>query len=267
MRSPIAALALALVAAAGCTFLLPSRDDKRVSFAPYEATRVAGEPLAGFLRARVCPLLGEARIVTRTAAGRVTVESNGAGSAVPIALDGYLLTAAHCLAGPTASALLQVDDGPRVMPLRVVWRGAWEDDADLDLAIVRVDGARFGAAWRWSEPGAVVEGTPLVAAGFSFLGEDEFRATLAAGHALAPLEGTGARAAGLPTVARLVHDIPVTFGDSGGPVATRDGRLVGLDVRAAPVVGPGFRGIALRPDPAWIEARIAEDRRAHAPPR
>src|SRR4051812_6971160 len=119
MRRPSALLALALLS--GCTLLLPGRADKAASFAPFEGETISGVPLARYLRLRSCAIVSNPQVVT--GAAQPEVEADGCGTAIPIAADGYLLTAAHCIAAPPSFVLVEVGGRMGLVEARVVWAG------------------------------------------------------------------------------------------------------------------------------------------------
>jgi S1-C subfamily serine protease len=256
VRALIAALVLA--AAAGCS--LPTPEEKEASFAPLANTRVDGVLLRDFLAARTGALVaisGKLGGVTATATVvqfRVEGEvSLGAASAV--APDGYFLTAAHCVA---EGERVYVPTGAELREVRVVLR----DDV-ADFALVHVAGIR-SPAFEWAEPREFADGASLVSLGFG--GEepgDSMAWVAAAGHAEGPPAPAARERPGAPPLSIVRHDVPLNRGDSGGPLATPAGRLVGINVRArAPFLFVPGAGYAVRPDPDWLAARIEEDRRA-----
>lgn len=260
MPRAVRAAALAtLVALAGCRFPTPA--EKEASFAPYARARVGGVELGGYLGARTAVIMqGVAvlRVVTATAL-TTSLETEGAfslGVATAVAPDGYFLTAAHCAREPVT---MLVRSGGSVVAVRP--RVVLADD-DVDLALLKVDGiAGGGAFFEWSGADEVGERTELVSLGLGGETGPSFRFVAAAGRAL---ETPEAPSGGEPPVSIVRHDVLLNHGDSGGPLATCGGRLVGVNVGIWARCGfPPWSDVAIRPDPAWVEARMAADRRAH----
>jgi S1-C subfamily serine protease len=256
-------LALALLlslAAGGCTLLLPSRADKAASFTPFDGETVSGVPLARLLRQRTCAIVNLPEAATASAliatADGSDLEVESFGTAIAIAEDGYFLTAAHCLAPRPSYVLVRLEGRLALVRVRVVWKG--DPDDDTDLAIVKVDGLRTSTVFAWASATEVNDGTPLVSVGYA----GAISPSVAAGRALGPLSPPHGHGRDAPATSVLADDVPTTFGDSGGPVATRAGRLVGVNIRGQAVF-VGWRSVAVRPEPAWIAARIEADRAGH----
>jgi hypothetical protein len=212
-----------------------------------------------------------------------TIEGHGGAAAV--APDGYFLTAAHCVKEPV---FLEIIAGERTLAIeraRVVWCGGtpisddpWvsvgsageEVERAADFALLHVN-VSATACFEWAAPEEVARDTDLalVATGGKPRREGlDIRAV--AGRALGPLDASRPAAGGGPPIALLEFEGPGTLGDSGSAVLTRAGRLVGIEVRSVsrvPFGGAPFgtgKQVALRPDPAWLAAKIEEDRRARA---
>ena len=68
-----------------------------------------------------------------------------------------------------------------------------------------------------------------------------------------------------PAFSIISHTAPLIFGNSGGPLFDRQGRLVGINVTAdgkmewLKYAVTIHGGTALRPDLAWLRKKIAED--------
>lgn len=239
-RSLLAALAAATLAS--CFSASP--ETKARSFAPYCDRIVDGAPLAEFLSARTAFAV---LAVRPTPEHGVFVGGWGA-TAVPIAADGYLLTAAHALQhdGPHRSFVMYPgsDDGHG---FRVVWNGF--DEAGLDLAVIHVESPP-PAVFTWSP--ALARGTKVVSAGYV-----DKTLAFAGGELHEDLRSDGAVAW------RVTHSVPLAHGDSGGPLCTLDGELVAVNYggEALTPFGGVLRSVALRPDPDWLAGLLARDRR------
>src|SRR3954469_6767467 len=96
----------------------------------------SADPLDAYSRAvvtvaeRLAPAVASLRVQRRTRRGRMPV---GAGSGVTLTHDGFILTAAHVVAGSATGGLAAFTDG-RELPFSVLGR-----DALSDLAIVRTE--------------------------------------------------------------------------------------------------------------------------------
>jgi S1-C subfamily serine protease len=182
-------------------------------------------------------------------------EADG-GSAVPVAPDGYFLTADHVLAkapGRQVSVLLRRDGSIRAFPARIVWRGAGGDVALLHAEVETPDHYAWTPGDRW-----LPRGTPIMHAGIA----TGFSSS--AGRLLTAIPPDSAFAGSH----RFKHDIPLEPGDSGGPVVDAQGRLVGVNSAVEfliPMETAFFmESEASRPNPARLASRIAADRRTRA---
>lgn len=258
-----------------------TRSEKWASFREQASLRIEGVPAAEYLKSR-CALLVRSALVRQAGVrdGALDIRLDappGAtcslGMAVALTRDGYYLTAAHCVSGKqvraTGDGLFVVEKEVPEPPMSVVvtdGREARHGQAFLvwisergDLALVRSRAAPFGAFERFAED--VAEGDRLLAAGYATLME--------APELADPERYTGpsagrARGAGPATeeYREVRHDVPVEAGDSGGPLSTPEGALVGVNTR---IVGGLFgRGPSVTLQPRWerLRAIIDADRRA-----
>ena len=144
---------------------------------------------------------------------RVTVEvtddgrSLGSGVIWP---SGFIVTNAHVVRRPHVTARLV--DG-RCLEGEVVAR-----DAAIDLALLRVIGTGLAPA-RVAPPGATRVGSLVIAIGHPF----GVRGALTAGivHAIRPIVRDGPD--------RILADVRLAPGNSGGPLADATGRVVGVN--------------------------------------
>jgi len=170
---------------------------------------------------RLAPSVANLRVTRRTRAGRVPV---GAGSAVVLTPDGFLLTSAHVVAGPGRQGQATFVDG-RELRFDVV--GA---DPLSDLAVLRADGdalvpAELGDAERLRVGQLVVAiGNP-----HGFAGSVTAGVVSALGRSL-PARSRGAQ--------RIIDNVIQTDaalnpGNSGGALVDSRGRVVGVNTAVA----------------------------------
>lgn len=176
------------------------------------------------------------------------------GSAVPVAPDGYFLTADHVLAhaeGRFVYVVLRNSGRLQGHRARIVWRSP---EGDVALLHAAVETPYF---YRWSPPDAwLPRGTPVMHAG------------VATGFS----GGGGKLVTAIPPDRlvsknrRFKHDIPLQPGDSGGPVVDGSGRLVGINSAVEyliPLETAFFiESEANRPNVRVVMARIEKDRRS-----
>lgn len=179
------------------------------------------------------------------------------GSAVPIAPDGYFLTADHVVSSAgerRISILLRREGRLRAFPARVVWRGPSGDVALLHAAVETPDFYRWTPVGKW-----LPRGTPVMHAGLA----TGFRSS--SGKLLTAVAPDSPMAAGR----RFKHDIPLEPGDSGGPVVDARGLLVGVNSAVeylVPLETAFFiESEANRPNVPRLMARIERDRASRPP--
>ncbi len=216
------------------------------------------------------------------------------GSAVPISIDGYFLTAVHCVRDAETldlSVAVWHEDGHlsgRTMPARVVWKS--EDYSDfkwdpedpeipLDFAVIYADVGPLKPLKLADELPRINE--PIISAGWPFEHFDSFPdgAILAAGHILS-VDRREPRGSS-PAWVDIIHDIPLVSGDSGAPTLDRKGNLIGINIGLGITVPwlSFLRGVAMKlgrapsdfddfeyaaitqmPDPNWLRKVIEVDR-------
>jgi S1-C subfamily serine protease len=258
MKLWLAAL-LSVLVGGGCAHLA-TPEEKEVSYRRFLSAKVDGKDLGEFLAQRSAIIIAGAEpVVVATRQHDVDirlqpVEKDGfdLGSASEITADGYFLTAAHCVRRRPLYLLLPMPASERITPARLVWS---PPDSSCDIAIIKVDFDSLRPAFAIAEDGDLKPGADVVTAGAN---------GLAAGKVLGASEAVVANEpSGLPEVQAILHSAPLAEGDSGGPLATLDGKLLGIEVLARGLWLGTSQGIALRPDPVWLRKVIARDRLAH----
>jgi S1-C subfamily serine protease len=158
---------------------------------------------------------------------------HGAGSAVVISPDGFLLTSAHVVDGASAGAAAFADG--RELDVQIVG-----SDPLSDLAVVRASGGGLPAA-TLGDADELRVGQLVVAIGnpLGFAGSVSAGVVSALGRSLATAVGRPGR-----VVENVIQtDAALHPGNSGGALADSAGRVVGINTA---VVGPGFgQGLGL----------------------
>ncbi|MEK7952255.1 trypsin-like peptidase domain-containing protein [Luteolibacter soli] len=254
-----------LLAGVSCTSIEVRRDEPVSSWVSRDSMkrkseasmRIAGDHIGGrtieqFFQ-RHSAILSDGGMPELSKASRETrlimPATEGYGSAVSLG-DGYFLTAAHVpVKGHGGLFCLERDGTPVVRPYRVVWK---EKSADLALLHADVD----VPAVRWASENALANGASVFTFGF---GGGEWK----------PSEGQilGRRSTGEEDRHfDLKLTAPVVAGDSGGPVVTADGKLVGIvtraDYRWVQAFGRAWMrsgSHTTRPDVEFLEEIIAKD--------
>jgi len=196
---------------------------------------------------RVTPSVASLRVMRRTRGGQLPA---GAGSAVALTPDGYLLTSAHVVAGSGRRGRAGFADG-REDRFELV--GA---DPLSDLAVLRTDGDGLTAA-ELGDAGALRVGQLVVAIG----NPNGFVGTVTAGVISALGRSLPARSRRAARVIDSViqTDAALNPGNSGGALSDSRGRVVGINTAVA---GVGL-GLAVPINPSTqrvIASLIAEGR-------
>jgi S1-C subfamily serine protease len=172
---------------------------------------------------RLSPSVANLRLNRRTRGGRTVM--SGAGSAVVLTPDGYLLTCAHVVAG-ARGARATLPDG---RDLRVDVVGI---DRLSDLAVLRADGSDLIAA-RLGEASELQVGQLVVAIGNpnGFAGSVTAGVVSALGRSLPARSGTTMR-----YIDNVIQtDAALNPGNSGGALSDSFGAVVGINTAVAGV--------------------------------
>jgi S1-C subfamily serine protease len=189
---------------------------------------------------------------------RSTPDDADGGSAVPIAPDGYFLTADHVVESAEERRIYVVqrrDGRLRASPARIVWRSASDD-----LTLLHSD-IRSPDYYRWTPPDEwLPRGLPIMHAGIATGFKD------ASGKLVSAIPPETAFSGNR----RFKHDIPLAPGDSGGPVIDSRGLLVGVNSAVeflVPLETAFFiESEGNRPNVARLMDRIDRDRRENRSP-
>lgn len=207
------------------------------------------------------------------------LKRQGFGSAIPIAKDGYFLTAGHIVRDASALTLvafsLQENGDPQAQEAtaRIVWAPD-QFGRGPDIAIVHT-GLRSLSPFALAANAPQVY-SPIMTAGWPLGLYDSFPegSRIAAGRIVAverqPAESSS------PSFVVVRHDAPLVSGDSGGPVVDREGNVIGVNAsyrfsfwqglavalgRAPPPPADlGYSAIAIMPDTRWLRELIQRDR-------
>lgn len=203
---------------------------------------------------------------------RVTIKMKGKpgksvdfGSAVPISSDGYFLTAAHCVGkkGSTIQLLVQTASPPVTLSVaRVVWRSDDTAPNEPDLAILHTP-IKPEVFVRLAAQDGLKTGMPILASGFGSIQKN-----WAGGYLLSITPPQPAPSGVIWR--KLTHSAPFTPGDSGGPMLSAEGELLGINTSLVLTkskwlpfgLGPWHyeHGVSFIPDPAWLNSIIQSDR-------
>ena len=172
---------------------------------------------------RVSPSVGNLRVMRRGRGGRMPV---GAGSAVALTPDGFMLTSAHVVSGPGRSGRVTFVDG-RELSFSVVGL-----DRLSDLAVLRADGDGLAPVTLGEAEGLRV-GQLVVAIGNpnGFAGSVTAGVVSALGRSLPARSGRTLR-----YIDNVIQtDAALNPGNSGGALVDSRGHLVGINTAVAGV--------------------------------
>jgi serine protease Do len=172
---------------------------------------------------RLAPSVANLRVLRRTRAGRVPA---GAGSAVALTPDGFLVTSAHVVAGPGRTGRASFVDG-RELGFAVV--GV---DHLSDLAVLRVEGDGLAPA-ELGDAEALRVGQLVVAIGNpnGFAGSVTAGVVSALGRSLPARSGRNFR-----YIDNVIQtDAALNPGNSGGALVDSRGRVIGINTAVAGV--------------------------------
>ena len=172
---------------------------------------------------RLAPSVANLRVVRRSRAGRLPA---GAGSAVVLTPDGFLLTSAHVVSGPGRSGRAAFVDG-RELSFEVVGL-----DRLSDLAVLRVEGAELSPA-ELGQAELLRVGQLVVAIGnpHGFAGSVTAGVVSAVGRSLPARSGQAVR-----YIDNVIQtDAALNPGNSGGALVDSAGRVVGINTAVAGV--------------------------------
>jgi S1-C subfamily serine protease len=247
----------------GCASHYPTDAERGATFDPFAQARVGDETLTQFLGRRTAFIISGAEIANVGAEGStLAIRFKGAkgtkialayGHAAAIDPHGYFITAAHCVHDSASYLVFYDGHNVRAAVPRLVAR-AGRAPTDLDYAIIHVD-TTFLDTFDWSDP-TTAEGKPVVAVGSTSIapvsGHIVMNQVCLAGRVNYTVPASD-------HALRVFHDLPLRPGDSGGSLATFEGKLLGINTDACfPLFGDRY-AIAERPDSAWISRAIAED--------
>jgi S1-C subfamily serine protease len=172
---------------------------------------------------RLAPSVANLRVTRRSRVGRVPA---GAGSAVALTPDGFLLTSAHVVSGPGRSGRAAFVDGQE-LSFDVVGL-----DRLSDLAVLRVQDGELVPA-ELGEAAGLRVGQLVVAIGNpnGFAGSVTAGVVSALGRSLPARAGTAVR-----FIDNVIQtDAALNPGNSGGALSDSQGRVVGINTAVAGV--------------------------------
>lgn len=188
----------------------------------------------------------------------------GGGTATPITNDGYFLTNAHVVDKEEATFYLwgAIKGGKKLFKARVVWIGDHGCNDLPDLALLHADVEPKG---HFPFEGGKLPpvGDRIITGGYGGVTPNQ-----ASGKML--VHGIGRKWNSDVRWRAFIHDAALHPGDSGGPVISDEGELLGINALVHSVLQwprndlEGYKVRALQPDPEWLSQVIAADRAERA---
>ncbi|MEO5959104.1 MAG: serine protease, partial [Opitutaceae bacterium] len=251
-----ALLIVCCVLASGCQ-QLPTTAKRNASFAPFQNVKLYDTWVGR-------PISAQSYLMLRTAFLADDRKENKFGFGLAAAIDrrGYYLTAAHCVRGdkislraiyklPAPGSNGEVSSAPG--EALVVWKGD-VDRGEPDLAIL----------YSPRPPETVFEWEPEIKYGGAvFSAGNSYERKAFKGFEMVATAGKLLPSIVVPPLpsrwSYLVTTAPLQPGDSGGALATTEGRLLAINFNRHPrLLGPNL-AVAIRPDLAWLGAKLDED--------
>lgn len=192
-------------------------------------------------------------------------------AAMAAAIDprGYFLTAAHVADDEPLSLVFFDGKQLRALPARVVAKlSNNHKQGKLDVAILHVD-AELAEVFQWADLAQVRPSDVLIEIGRAkTLDRSKSDGTVTNGIiGPAAFAGKFKKTFNLPTGGTAFRiDMPARAGDSGGPVLTTDGKLLGIACGLAQPFFSRDYEVANRPDPKWLSDTINTDTRPASQP-
>ena len=299
LKQPIPAVCCAcaavvfLVAFSGCATQVRSQLEasfaarKAESLRGWETATMNGHTLPRSIQMRTAILFRNYESVSAKIDGdgfhieaRTILKRSSFGSAIPIAKDGYFLTAGHIVRDASSLTLvafsLQENGDPQAQKAtaRIVWAPDQSGRAP-DIAVVHT---RLGPLTPFAlTANAPQVDSPIVTAGWPLGLFDSFPggSRIAAGRIMT-VDRQPAQSS-LPSFVIVRHDAPLVSGDSGGPVVDLEGNLIGINdsyrfsfwqglvvavgCAPPPPAALGYSAKATMPDSSWLRELIQRDRR------
>ena len=210
-RMVIAAV-VAVAVGAAVAFVIRDRNESAGATTPVLSSSTPGAGTPEAIAAALGPAVVQIEI------------GGGIGSGVIYDASGLILTAHHVVASGDEVTVRTADD--RELAGRVVGRMP-----DRDLAVVSVDGAENLVAAPIADPDSVAVGEMAIALGSPF----GYQASVTAGI-ISGLDRELETPVG--TLTGLIQtDAPINVGNSGGPLADADARVIGINTAIASISG------------------------------
>jgi S1-C subfamily serine protease len=238
---------------------------RRASVESYANVKVGQESLRDFLLERSAVVINEDGVTgsLKIVVQGSTLDFSGFGGewnitrgfAAAIDHRGYLITAGHVVRREKGQPML-VFLGPGAktpVHARVVWCGDGSENQP-DIAILYA-GEPLNEIFEWAPNSFFSE--EVFAVGADYDGDDdENQNHFSSDYIAGLLLWTSSRTNWVPSTTKVHSSIPVHHGDSGGPLAAKDGRLLGVNTY---FYHKGFSADAYRPDLDWLKKLIDED--------
>ncbi|MBA3707260.1 MAG: trypsin-like peptidase domain-containing protein [Planctomycetes bacterium] len=257
------AFAIVGIAAGSEELHFPSPESQAATFTPYEDLAIGGTPVRRFLRDRKVVLFTDVKKITEVPGGGFSVLNDYVACAVPLSADGYLLTVSHAIHDPVY-ALVADHERPHLIKAAIVWDG--HEAHGCDLAILKIAWTPHATAtWAASAGIAMTDAVLSSGAYLDDRGPDQ-RCRLDDGAGTISKTPVRIGPDGIPPFELIEARLLVHPGDSGGPVVSLSGALVGVTLgHILDHLGQSTGvTVIIRPDLAWLDRVIAQHRAEQA---
>lgn len=273
VRGDLMFVAMVSAFLAGCGATRYTKQERDVSFLPHRFLTVGHLGIRDYLGNASGILIDGVQFSHSKTADATLIPKEGrfnaqgewsVGTATAIDPRGYFVTASHCVEGEEISLIFPSAAGTKVSDARIVWRGGISEGG-MDFAVLHVP-SRLDQVFRWGTE--INSDDTVIGAGVNMdrkrLGSDgvdmKFQIELVSGRILKALEWQD----GALGYHVILHDAPVIDGFSGGPLVSKDGRLLGIHSsgRARFPIRWNKRmrfANAIRPDLDWLTDLIERD--------
>jgi S1-C subfamily serine protease len=186
------------------------------------------------------------------------------GAAMAAAIDrrGYFLTAAHVAADEPLSLVFFDGARLRALPARVVAKlSNNHKQSKLDIAVLHVS-AELSEVFQWADLSKVHRSDRLLEIGRAAIHDQSKAGGIVTKGIVAPAAFVGKfrKTINLRSGGTAIRsEIPARHGDSGGPLLTLEGKLLGVECGfTKPLLRRGYE-VANRPDLKWLTDIINAD--------
>lgn len=248
---------------AGCGMRIATSAERKASIAPYSRMKIGSEPIEKFFANRTALLVSGLVFPQKPNPNdptRYNVAAFVSRYSTATAIDprGYFMTTAHSVKDTAPDVVYHQDGRIQIARSRIVWRGD-TSKREPDLAILHIPN-RLESVYEWAPPPTT---GPIAFSAGLHSDDGVYRLSSAAGK-ITYISRPSRR---IPSATTIYHEAPLQRGNSGGPLITSDGRLLGINTQIQlSILQLRPLGLARRPDLEWIRQIINADAQSNLMP-